>query len=71
MFAYLLLATLLGLLYFFNRYYFKPRAEIKRYVSIFKALGYSVYQHKFSFLGVSFGDDWKKGESLHRDALYI
>lgn len=71
MLAYLLLAALLGLLHFFHRYYFKPMAEIKRYASIFKSLGYSVYQHKFSFLGVSFGDDWKTGETLHRDALYI
>lgn len=71
MLAYLLSAVFIGLFYFFNRYYFKPRAEIERYVSIFKALGYSVYQHKFSFLGVSFGDDWKKGETLHKDALYI
>lgn len=61
MLTYLLLALLLASLYFFYRYYFKPRAEIKRYVKIFKSLGYSVYEQQFSFFGVSVGIDWDNG----------
>lgn len=71
MFAYILLIILLAVLYFFYRYYFKPKAEIKRYVKVFQSLGYSVYQQKFSFFGVSFGNIWSNSEKLHKDALYI
>lgn len=71
MLAIILLTILLAVAYFFYRYYFKPKADIKRYVKIFQSLGYSVYQQKFSFLGVSFGNIWSSSEKLYRDALYI
>lgn len=70
MLAYILLTVFLAVLYFFYRYYFKPKAEIKRYVQIFKSLGYSVYEQKFSFFGVSVGIDWNNGENVHKDAMY-
>jgi hypothetical protein len=38
------------------KYYFKPKAEIKRYAALFKSLGYIVYEYPFSFMGISFAD---------------
>ena len=70
MLTYIVLALLLAVLYFFYRYYFQPKAEIKRYVKLFKSLGYSVYEQQFSFFGVSVGTDWDNGEKIHKDALY-
>jgi hypothetical protein len=38
------------------KYYFKPKAELQRYVALFKSLGYKVYEYPFSFMGISFID---------------
>lgn len=70
MLIYILLALILAVLYFFYRYYFKPKAEIRHYVKLFKSLGYSVYEQQFNFFGVSVGTDWENGEKNHKDALY-
>ena len=69
----LILALLLPLclLYVFYFYYLKPRAEIKRYTKIFRALGYKVYEQEFSFLNISIINYCEKGLRDHRDVLYI
>lgn len=66
----MVLASLLLCSYIFYAYYLQPKAEIKRYTAIFKNLGYSVYEQKFCFFGVSFVNDWVKGIENHKDALY-
>lgn len=71
MIEYLALAISLLCLYVFYTYYLKPKAEIKRYKSIFKDLGYSVYEMEFSFFGISFVNDWLTGIKKHKDALHI
>ncbi len=53
------------------KYYFKPKAEIKRYVTLFKSLGYSVYEYPFSFMGLAFTEAEDKGVKLHRDSQYL
>lgn len=66
-----MLSVLLLSLYIFYTYYLKPKAEIKRYKTIFKDLGYSVYEMEFSFFGISFVNDWLTGIKKHKDALHI
>jgi hypothetical protein len=53
----LLFIIILISLYTFYRYYYKPKAEIKRYIAIFQELGYKVYEMPFTFLGMSFYTD--------------
>jgi hypothetical protein len=52
------------------KYYFKPRAEIKRYIQVFKSLGYTVYEQPFQLLGISYVSDYERGIKLHKDAMY-
>lgn len=71
MIEYSVLVALLLLLYVLYAYYLKPKAEIKRYKTIFKDLGYTVYEMEFAFFGISFLNDWLKGIKNHKDALHI
>jgi hypothetical protein len=41
-------------MYVFYRFYYKPRAEIKKYKHILQKLGYKVYEQEFAFFGISF-----------------
>ena len=57
----MLLELLLGIFIFLAativyKYYFKPKALIKRYSTLFKSLGYTVYEYPFSFMGLAFKD---------------
>jgi hypothetical protein len=38
------------------KYYYRPKAEIKRYVSLIRSLGYTAYVYPFSFLGLAIVD---------------
>jgi hypothetical protein len=53
------------------KYYYRPKAEIQRYVSLIKSLGYTVYVYPFSFLGLAMVDSFKSGTKVHKDALYL
>lgn len=50
----LALVTLLIALVVAYKYYFKPKAEIRRYAALFRSLGYTVYEYPFSFMGLGF-----------------
>jgi hypothetical protein len=67
---YILLALFLLACFIGYKYYFKPKAEIKRYVRVFKSLGYTVYEQPFQFFGLSVVFDYERGKKLHKDAMY-
>jgi hypothetical protein len=41
------------------KYYFRPKAEIQRYVTLIRSLGYTAYVYPFSFLGLAIVDSFK------------
>lgn len=53
------------------KYYFKPKAEIQRYTTLVKSLGYTVYVYPFSFLGLSVVDAFVRDAKVHKDAMYL
>jgi hypothetical protein len=60
-------------MYVFYRFYYKPRAEIKKYKHILQKLGYKVYEQEFAFFGISFMNEnnirvvltWKERPLFH------
>ena len=71
MFEYIVLAIFLVVAFVFYRFYYVPKAEIKRYKTILQNLGYKVYEQPFSFLGISFIEDYDRGKRDHKDAEYF
>jgi hypothetical protein len=52
------------------KYYYQPKTEKRRYMKIFKSLGYSVYEQPFQFFGISYIKDNQRGKNLHKDVKY-
>ncbi len=36
------------------KYYFNPKAEMKRYAALLRSLGYTVYEYPFAFMKYGF-----------------
>jgi hypothetical protein len=67
---YFILILLILVLLVGYKYYYQPKAEIRRYMKIFKDLGYSVYEQSFQIFGMSFLNDYERGKKLYNDAQY-
>lgn len=63
--------VILSLLYFLYRYYFRPKAEMKRYQKILKNQGYKIYMHDFAFMNISSIEANEIGLKLHRDVHHL
>jgi hypothetical protein len=60
---YILLGLIALISLVFYRFYYKPKTEIAKQITLYKSLGYSVYEVPFAFLGLSFMNQWEKGIS--------
>ena len=67
----IILSGIFIVVYYINKYYFKPKSLMKSYFQIFQNNGYKVYMHELAFMNLSTILTYEKGLQMYQDVLYL